>query len=119
MSAFCESCLVQTTDFSPGNIGTINGWGARWVGNADRCPRCGSTVRRLTFTALWIPFPGGQKYRVIELGNGEFLARPLAPPGGPDRPVSHCPICRKQFYNAMVELCPTCRVPPLYDPPKQ
>ena len=119
MQDFCEACRAETTDFGPGNIGTANGTGVIWFGGERPCARCGSVVRKLKVSMLFIPLPGGGKYRVIDLGHGNFLARALAPLGGPDKSVSHCPACRRQFYNAMVEACPDCHVRVQVDVPTQ
>jgi hypothetical protein len=48
---FCDACRAESTDASPGDIGTRNGIGRMFYGQEERCHRCYSVVR-----VLWIVF---------------------------------------------------------------
>ncbi len=74
---FCDDCIAATSDVGTGNIGSINGTGARWYGAESPCPRCGSVIKTLRPSLFWIPLPIGAQYRVIELGGDRFIARAL------------------------------------------
>ncbi len=109
---FCDDCIAATSDVGTGNIGSINGTGARWYGAESPCPRCGSVIKTLRPSLFWIPLPIGAQYRVIELGGDRFIARALRDfASGADKVISSCPRCGRPFYNAVAEICPDCRVP--------
>jgi hypothetical protein len=111
-ATFCDDCIATTSDVGTGNIGSINGTGARWYGAESPCPQCGSVIKTLRPSFFWIPLPVGAKFRVIELSKDRFIARALrdfAP--GTEKVISSCPRCHRAFYNAVAEKCPDCLVP--------
>lgn len=72
---YCQACLQQTSDESPGDMNRMNGIGRGFGGAGQRCPRCRSVVRRVWFTFFFVPLiPLGQ-YRVIQASPTEFYAR--------------------------------------------
>src|ERR1700730_5141303 len=44
---FCEYCVAETTDETPGDISTLNGIGRQFYGSAAPCPECASVIRTL------------------------------------------------------------------------
>jgi hypothetical protein len=74
---FCESCIRQTTDVSPGNLHRVNGIGTSFVGGSDRCPRCRSVVRRVWVTLVFLPVFPLARYRVIHPDVVRYWARRL------------------------------------------
>ena len=81
---FCQECLAQTTDESPGFVFTINWLGIRLLGGGDPCPACGSIVQR-KWICLVMPIVPLGRYRVVYLGQGfmstRFVGRRLKLPG--------------------------------------
>ncbi len=86
---FCEVCLAQTTDESPGNLRQINGIGTSWgfdLGGKDKCPTCGSVVKTKWFCFIF-PLVPTDKFRVLSIQNKQsltgsrdrFLARKVKP----------------------------------------
>lgn len=84
---FCEACLAQTTDESPGNLRQINGIGTSWgfdFGGKDKCPTCGSAVKTKWFCFIF-PLVPIDKFRVLSTqenltgSRGRFLARKVKP----------------------------------------
>lgn len=37
---FCEHCIAETTDETPGDVSTLNGIGRQFYGSAAPCPEC-------------------------------------------------------------------------------
>lgn len=76
---FCERCTAESSDYTPGNIKTINGVGRKFYGNKAPCPDCGSAVRTLWYTFADIPLipKGSYRYKPAEKGfmNSKFWAR--------------------------------------------
>jgi len=65
---FCERCVAESTDETPGDISTMNGIGRKFYGSAEPCPECASVVRTLWWT--FIDFPiiplGSYRYKTSE-----------------------------------------------------
>ena len=67
---FCEACTnVSSTAYFPGKVSSLNGIGRMFYGEESRCPTCGSCVRTLWFTLLFLPIVPLGSYRII---NGTF-----------------------------------------------
>jgi hypothetical protein len=76
-NGFCAKCSSQTTDQSPGNIGTFYFVGTRLIGRDIQCTTCGSTLQTLWFCLIIPLFPLG-RFRVIYLGHGFMSSRFIA-----------------------------------------
>jgi hypothetical protein len=70
---YCQYCVDETTDESPGSVSTMNGigtalMGTRWSSKGlDRCPICGSEVKQKWSTFGFGVKPSGT-YRILYLG---------------------------------------------------
>ena len=82
---FCETCIAETTDESPGNMRLINGFGTGWGFTAkNKCQKCGS-VEQTKLTYFLLPIIPKERYRVLytnikmKLGGSEeqYIARKL------------------------------------------
>ena len=86
---FCPACIRETTDSSPGNLDSFNGWGFGL--KQDRaippCPTCGSVGARVWLMAFFIRLIPMGRYRVLYKRKGfpesTFLARGFVPTGEP------------------------------------
>ncbi|MBE7465783.1 MAG: serine/threonine protein kinase [Planctomycetes bacterium] len=82
-SGFCERCIEQSQEQSPGSISTTNGVGRKFYGAADTCPDCGAVVRTLWFALIDFPLIPLGSYRYKPIGEEgmrsvQFLARRTA-----------------------------------------
>jgi hypothetical protein len=75
--SFCKKCTFETTAKSSGNLQTINGIGTRFAGRAEQCSECGSVIRRVWVSLLYLPVIPLAKYRVIRISPQQFLSRKL------------------------------------------
>lgn len=66
---FCKECVAECTVGSPGDTSTTNGSGRMFYGDAEKCPRCGSSVRVLWFVITYIPFIPLATYRYKQVGH--------------------------------------------------
>jgi hypothetical protein len=64
---FCETCREQTLDRSAPPLAVFNLLGTRFLGRADRCATCGSSIRTVWFCAILPLLPLGS-YRVLPVG---------------------------------------------------
>jgi hypothetical protein len=60
---FCEHCIAETTDETPGDISTLNGIGRQFYGSAAPCPECASVIRTLWWTLVSLPVVPLASYR--------------------------------------------------------
>lgn len=60
---FCEHCVAETTDKTPGDVSTINGIGRKFYGSAAPCPECASVIRTLWWTVVEVPIVPLASYR--------------------------------------------------------
>ena len=79
-TGFCESCLAESSDETPGDVSATNGFGRKFYGAAAPCTKCGSIVRTLWWTAIDIPLipRGSYRYKTVsdnEIGMSRFWAR--------------------------------------------
>lgn len=65
---FCEECIAESTDQTPGDISTTNGVGRKFYGGAKPCSTCGSVIRTLWWTCVDVPVMprGSYRYKTIE-----------------------------------------------------
>ncbi|WBB61079.1 tetratricopeptide repeat protein [Streptomyces sp. WMMC500] len=81
---FCGACTDETVALAAPDTETVNGFGTRFYGAADPCPRCGSVVKRLFMCLLFIPVWSMGRYRVITLGGSRYVGRRI--PRNADNP---------------------------------
>lgn len=60
---FCEHCVSETTDETPGDVRSLNGVGRKFYGSAAPCPQCASVIRTLWWTFASIPLLPVASYR--------------------------------------------------------
>lgn len=70
-SRFCEACVHDSSDQSPGDVRTNNGVGRMFYGRADKCDTCGSVVRTLWRVVADIPLVPVASYRYKDVGPEE------------------------------------------------
>ena len=71
-SQFCAACLQATLDKPAPATATVNGLvGTRLMGMADRCPKCGSSVKTL-WLMLLLPIIPFASYRILPVGKVTF-----------------------------------------------
>jgi hypothetical protein len=76
---FCANCIASTLDTAPPSTMTHNFVGTQFLGGADRCRICGSTVKTLWFVFL-LPLVPFSSYRILPVGEatvieGAYLGR--------------------------------------------
>jgi hypothetical protein len=78
---FCEHCVAETTDETPGDVSTLNGIGRKFYGSAAPCPECASVIRTLWWTMIEVPVVpvGSYRYKTVEEGvsRARFWCRKL------------------------------------------
>jgi hypothetical protein len=88
LGTFCESCIDQTIDETPGNTFLVSAIGSRLMGSDKRCPACHSVEQREWF---WLIFPliPLQRYRCIYFTQTKYVGRRVAAPDvAPDSEAS-------------------------------
>ena len=80
LKGFCEKCIAESNDKTPGDVSTVNGFGRKFYGSAKPCSVCGSVIRTLWWTAVDLPvIPlGSYRYKTIvddDIGMSRFWAR--------------------------------------------
>ncbi len=67
---FCDHCVAETSDKTPGNVSTINGIGRKFYGGAEPCPACTSVIRTLWWCFIEIPIVplGSYRYKTSKEG---------------------------------------------------
>lgn len=76
VAGFCEKCLAETTDASPGSTFTLNMFGTGLFGAADRCRTCHSVVQG-KWIQLLFPVIRIGRYRVRYTGPTAYVGRRL------------------------------------------
>jgi tetratricopeptide (TPR) repeat protein len=77
---FCAPCTATSEAWrSAAGAGPM---GSRFVGHEDVCEDCGSSVRTLYGTVLWIPVTKRGRYRIIRTGGRTYVGRRVV-----DRPL--------------------------------
>ena len=72
---FCEDCLAESTDETPGDVSTVNGCGRQFYGNARPCPKCGSVIKTLWWCMFELPLVPRGSYRYITVSSEGFSSR--------------------------------------------
>lgn len=81
----CGLCVATTDDTPAPGTYRINGIGTAWLGSQTPCPLCGSRIRSLWFTVLWIPLIPLGKYRLLQRTALAYVGRKL--PATPKPPA--------------------------------
>ncbi|GAA0586267.1 tetratricopeptide repeat protein [Kribbella sandramycini] len=76
---FCGSCTASSVAWRVTGGG---GFGGRFYGHRDICEDCGSSVRTLYRTLLWVPLARSGQFRIIPTGGRTYVARKVI-----DRPT--------------------------------
>src|ERR1700733_1786299 len=65
---FCDHCVAESTDKTPGDVSTLNGIGRKFYGSAAPCPECASVIRTLWWTLVELPVVplGSYRYKTSE-----------------------------------------------------
>ncbi len=80
VQGFCQRCVAETTDESPGSVSTINGigtalQGTRWKSKGlDPCPYCGSVVQQ-KWRMFGFPVKPLGSYRILYVKQGLLGSR--------------------------------------------
>jgi len=72
---FCEHCVSETTNETPGDVSTVSGVGRKFYGSAAPCPECASVIRTLWWTFASIPIVPVASYRYKTASEGFRRAR--------------------------------------------
>ena len=76
VTGFCEQCVSETTDRSPGSTYTLNYFGTGMFGAGSRCRTCHSVVQG-KWIQLILPVVRLGKYRVRYTGPKAYIGRRL------------------------------------------
>lgn len=68
---FCDTCVRESSDESPGDVRTNNGIGRMFYGRAAECETCGSVVRTLWRVLADVPLIPVGSYRYKDVGPEE------------------------------------------------
>ena len=63
---FCEHCIAETSDETPGNIKMGNFFGKKFYGSDKPCPQCTSVVSTLWWTIAHLPIVPLGSYRYLK-----------------------------------------------------
>ena len=79
-NGFCEQCIADSTEDTPGDVSTVNGVGRKFYGGAKPCAQCGSVIRTLWWTVVDVPIIPRGSYRYItvednDIGMSRFWTR--------------------------------------------
>ncbi|MEI8408980.1 MULTISPECIES: tetratricopeptide repeat protein [unclassified Kribbella] len=79
---FCAPCTASSIAWRAPEAAGLSGIGSRFYGHRDVCESCGSSVRTLYSTFLWIPVSRIGRFRIIPTGGRSYIGRKVV-----DRPV--------------------------------
>ncbi len=79
---FCAPCTASSIAWRAPDAAGPAGIGVRFYGHRDSCEDCGSSVRTLYRTILWIPVSKLGQFRIIPTGGRTYIGRKVA-----DQPV--------------------------------
>lgn len=91
---FCGPCASSSVAWRA--AGAAGPMGSRFYGHRDVCENCGSSVRTLYSTILWIPVAKVGRYRIIPTGGRTFIGRKVI-----DQPV--VTVIQRQPVSALVD----------------
>jgi len=77
---FCGPCTSSSIAWRAAE--TAGPMGSRFYGHRDVCENCGSSVRTLYSTVLWIPVSKVGRYRIIPTGGRSYIGRKVT-----DQPI--------------------------------
>ncbi|WP_405066594.1 tetratricopeptide repeat protein [Kribbella sp. NBC_01510] len=77
---FCGTCASSSIAWRAAV--TAGPMGSRFYGHRDVCESCGSSVRTLYSTILWVPVSKVARYRIIPTGGRSYIGRKVI-----DRPI--------------------------------
>ncbi|MGW7686344.1 hypothetical protein ACWGID_36710 [Kribbella sp. NPDC054772] len=75
---FCAPCTAASEAWRAAE--TAGPMGSRFYGHRDVCENCGSSIRTLYSTVLWVPVSKHGQYRVIPTGGRSYVGRRLIEP---------------------------------------
>lgn len=78
---FCAPCTAASEAWRAAEL--TGPMGGRFYGHRDVCESCGSSVRTLYNTVLWVPVSKAGRYRIIPTGGRSYVARKVV-----DAPVA-------------------------------
>lgn len=79
---FCAPCTASSIASRTPDAAGVAGIGARFYGHRDICESCGSSVRTLYSTVLWIPVSKVGQFRIIPTGGRTYIGRKVV-----DQPI--------------------------------
>ncbi|WP_433169441.1 tetratricopeptide repeat protein [Kribbella sp. CA-247076] len=79
---FCAPCTASSVAWRAPDAAGATGIGTRFYGHRDVCESCGSSVRTLYSTFLWIPVAKVGRFRIIPTGGRDYIGRKVV-----ERPV--------------------------------
>jgi len=79
---FCAPCAASSIAWHASDTAGLTGIGSRFYGRRDHCESCGSSVRTLYSTFLWIPVGRVGQFRIIPTGGRSYIGRKIV-----DRPA--------------------------------
>jgi tetratricopeptide (TPR) repeat protein len=79
---FCAPCTTSSIAWRAPDAAGPAGTGSRFYGHRDVCENCGSSVRTLYSTFLWIPVSKIGRFRIIPTGGRSYIGRKVV-----DQPV--------------------------------
>lgn len=94
---FCGSCTASSVAWRINDPDTAPCVVNRFYGHSDICENCGSSVRTLYTTFLWIPLAKAGRFRIIPTGGRTYVARKVvdtlvvAVPGEPSSAIAAHP----------------------------
>ncbi len=72
---FCARCTASSVAWHAPEAAGPTGIGSRFYGHRDSCESCGSSVRTLYSTFLWIPVARVGRFRIIRTGGRSYIGR--------------------------------------------
>ncbi|HWD77889.1 MAG TPA: tetratricopeptide repeat protein [Kribbella sp.] len=70
---FCAACTAASEAWRAAEV--TGPMGGRFLGHRDVCENCGSSVRTLYNTVLWVPVSKVGRYRIIPTGGRSYVGR--------------------------------------------
>ncbi|MGW6276288.1 hypothetical protein [Kribbella sp. NPDC055071] len=89
---FCARCTASSEAWRA--AGSAGPMGSRFYGHRDVCQDCGSSVRTLYSTILWLPVSKVGRFRIIPTGGRSFIGRKVT-----DQPVDS--VVRREPVSAL------------------
>src|SRR5213592_4844305 len=94
---FCAPCTAASEASEAWRAAETAGpMGSRFYGHRNVCENCGSSVRTLYSTVLWVPVSTVGRFRIIPTGGRTYVGRKVI-----DRPVQ--PVVRREPVSAIVD----------------